>query len=426
MFMKKVKDIVVYVINPFLLVILIVILSLNFLAVQKDFPSEHLGYIQDSIIGNKERSLHVPMSIDEWSAYYNGGVGVDKVISISEESVRVSTGGDGSWYGAQTHIPSVDLSNKTISFSVRAFDWSELDRLILIFSTDQKFENYFSINLKNYFSKPASNEWISVVLEPSVLLATEGNPDLSNISSMALRVVPLPGVSTRVWFDEFKLSQKFSTKPIVTMAFDDGFASVMDMATEMDKYGYKGSAYIIPEFLNEESYMTSDDVDILANLGWDISGHGKNNLTTLVPADVDTDLAAAYNFLFERKYQGFEHYAYPNGAYNQSTKSQVLEYFKSARTIDGFSQPTEFLYPENVNAVTISSKTPLVEIIETIDQAVEDNTWLILVWHDFNKEPTSDVQYHTDDFIYILGYLQKKEVEVLPYSIVYDTIVEDE
>lgn len=360
-----------------------------------------------------------PIIHQPWQPNYAGGQGIDTVIAREDWSLRISTGIDGDWYGARTTLDHTDLSETALSFSFRVQDWNELDRLMVMFSSNADFSDYFGINLSNYFAKPVSGEWIDIVLDTSEFEVIAGQPDWANITDMAVRVVPKAGESTRVWFDEFQKVKKNNDRAVISLTFDDGFASVPVVADIMAAHNMKGTAFVIPDFLGTEGYMTQTEVDALAASGWDISGHGKDNLVTLSPVDVDAQLALMHEYLETNGYQGAEHFAYPNGGYSRSVKSQILEYFSSARTIDGFQQTEEYIYPINVNAVTVSLQTPVKEVIAEIDQAIENNTWLILVWHDLNASPDNDIEYHINDFEWIIKYIESKSVEVEPYSVAY-------
>ena len=403
-----------------LLVLLFVVIAL----VSYKYFSEHgVRELHIGDIFDQKTKVQTDSNIN-WKTYYGGGFGLDKIITQSQKAVRISTGIDGEWYGAKADLSGIDMSDKVISFWVQVYDWNDLSRLIVSFSSDSEFKNYYSLNLKNHFAKPASKEWIEVVLYPSAFQVGEGSPDWKNIESVALRVVPVEGVMTRVWFDEFSFIDKPEKETIVSMTFDDGFASNLDMAKVMKEHNYIGTAFIIPEFLGKENYLDQAGVDTLASMGWEIGGHGKDNLIELKPVEVDTSLAEVDRYLKEKNYLGKEHFAYPNGSYNQYVESLVSAYFTSARTIDGFSQPQAKVYPSHVNAITISSSTPVTTIIDWIDQAVKDKTWLILVWHDFNSNPVRDVEYLSKDFDIVLNHLSKNNIKVLPYGQAYKEVID--
>jgi len=419
--MQFTKNIISYLVTPLVLLTVIVVCTQILIVERQNMI--HSSEVSDEYQRGIGIEQAYPLIINEWQPYYGGGQGIEQIIVVEDTSLRISTGGDGGWYGARAAITSdSSLANHSISLAVYADDWDSIDRLLVMFSTNDNYTDYFGINLKNYFSTPADGEWNEVVLEQSAFEKVEGAPLWSNISDVAVRVVPKPGVSTRVWFDEFQIIPDSATAPVISFTFDDGFKSVVEAADIMNEYNYEGSVFIIPRLLDTEDYMTKSDIDFLHNRGWDISGHSNIKLTDRAPSDLDTELASIFEYLDERDYVGKEHFAYPNGAYNQSVKSQVLEYFTSARTIDGFVQPAEYAYRQNINAYTISSTTPITEIVKVVNQAVKDNSWLILVWHEFNNNPVEDYEYNLDDFRWLTGYINESKIEVQPYSVVYDRL----
>lgn len=353
----------------------------------------------------------------EWSPLYGGGFGYDNVIKAKGvPSIRIATKADSGWFGAETSLGGVDLTNKSLNFSFRLQDWEELQRLALVIASDEGYKNSALLNLSNFFANPEAGEWISVNIELSYFEPLEGEVDWEKIEKLALRVVPREGVATRVWFGDFAFLEKEAINSVVSLTFDDGFLTNVEAAEKMSRYGFLGTAFIIPEFIGTENFLTEDDLEKLREFGWEIGGHGKTDLTTLSTVEVDTDLALTFEFLEKRGFKGRQNYAYPNGGYNELAKSQVLEYFSTARTIDGFSQPTTRIEKAKVNALTVSSSTPISEVLEAVDQAKKDNTWLIIVWHDFSNNPILDIEYRMEDFEFLLSYLERGGVEVLPYE----------
>lgn len=413
------KEFVHYVVNPLLMVSLIM-LGTVWLFEERSVRLAAVDHSASRTVGFGERQI---LPLGEWQDLYGGGFGYDRVIALQDPSLRVSTGADGGWYGAVAHMPPYDMSEGSISVAFRAADWSEIDRAMLIFSADEAMQHYYGLNLTNYFANPANGEWIEVVLPLQAFSVIEGQPDWNTITTVAMRVIPVAGVATRVWFDELVFVPGTAEEGVVSLTFDDGFATTMQAQEVMHQYGYRGTAFIIPDWLGRDGHLEQNDVDILAAAGWDISGHGPMNLVDMIPADVDTHLAYVYEFLAANDYQGRHHYAYPNGGYTDSVRSQVLEYFVSGRTIDGFLQPPEQIYPATVNAVTVSSEMSVEEVIAYIYAAKKERQWLNLVWHDFTLQPERDIEYRLADFAMIMAYLAEQEIVVLPYSEAYDRFV---
>ena len=370
------------------------------------------------------RSQPELLETGRWLEYYGGGSGIDRVVARDYESVRITTGGDGGWYGARTNLEATDFTNQAISFNVRVDDWQAIERYMIIFASDNgEFQNYFGLNLKQFFAFPADDEWMTIIVEKSEFEVIEGMPDWSNITDIALRIVPKIGTATRVWFDDVAIIPKVANQAVVSMTFDDGFDAVIEAYALMSEYDMKGTLYVIPEFVDTPGYLTQTQIDSLAQAGWDISAHGKTNLLDMGFADTDTDLAKVYAYLDQYEYQGREHFAFPNGGYDASNRSQVMEYYWTGRSIDGFSQPQDYFIPSSINAKTVSSSTPPSEVIGWIKNAEADKSWLNIVWHDFvSGEPEKDVEYNLDQYQEILAALTRSEVLILPFSEAFEFV----
>ena len=378
---------------------------------------ENTGRVANKNLGSETKS---PALL--WEAYYGGGFGKDQVIETGGEAVRISTKTDGGWYGAKADFEVEDLSQSTIAFKLRMDDWSAVSQILLVLSSDDGLENYYGLNLANYFANPASNEWLAVNVETAEFETIAGTPDWANISTMAVRVVAKDGRFLRVWLDDVTFLPKAESNAIISLTFNNDFLSTFNIIPTIQTYQITNTTFIGLEFVGREGYLTDREVVELSNLGWEIGGHSDKNLTELSSAEVDSTLAEVRAYLDSHHFAGREHFAYPNGGYNESVSSQVLEYFATGRTIDGFLQPTNLLYPDHINAVTISSATPISQVIRLVDQAKENGSWLVLVWHNFTDVPKKDTDYLLDDFNFLVEYLHKNNITVKPYGEAYQIV----
>ena len=119
----------------------------------------------------EQKKVSVPELIDDsveivyfeneaWVPYYGGGNGPDTIVAVSEPSLRVTTGGDGGWYGARASIQKANLTDTTLRFMVRANDWEELQKFMILFASDEgEFQHYFGLDLRNFYANPEAGEW---------------------------------------------------------------------------------------------------------------------------------------------------------------------------------------------------------------------------------------------------------------------------
>lgn len=363
------------------------------------------------------------MNVSNWRKYYGGGLGLDSALLFDGPSVRVSTGVDGGWYGGKADIKQIDMTEKSIRFAVRFDDFNAVKTYLVIFASDEGlFDSYFSFNVKNFFADPSNNTWHEIVIDKSDFDVVQGNPDWSKITDVALRVSAESGVYTRVWFGG--LSYVENTKePLITMTFDDGFKSNLVAQDIMAKYEFNATAYVIPQYLEQPNFLTQDDVNYLHESGWEISGHGNTNLKLYSLVDVDTQLAAVHSYLHERNYRGKEHFSYPNGGYTDSIRSLVSEYFDTARTIDGLSQPQGYVIPTKVNAKTVSIVNSADDIKRWVDDAAREKSWLVLTWHDLVENPGVDTEYSIQDFEEVVAYINNTGIKVLPFGEAYAKVI---
>lgn len=419
-FPKKIKIVSKFKINTVIMLVLIFVFTLVLVS-QKDILIS-VNEIKNKHYAGIGTELPKNIRINNWRNYYGGSMGFDEAVKFDGPSIRVSTGVNGGWYGARADINSESFEDKSIRFAVRFDDFNTVKTFLILFGSDNGiFDNYYAFNIKNFFADPTNNTWHEIVIDKSDFEVIAGKPDWSNITDIALRVSGESGVYTRVWFGGLTLIDN-NHEPLISLTFDDGFKSNLLAAQIMEKYGYKGTAYVIPQYINLPNFLTQTDIDYLSSIGWDISGHGHTNLRLYSFVDVDTQLSIMKSYLDSNNYKGRQHFSYPNGGYTDSIRSLVSEYFETARTIDGLSQPQGYIIPTKINSKTVSVIHSTNDLKGWIDGAIKEKSWLVITWHDLVQNPSGDTQYNIEKFEEIIGYIKDNNVEVLPFSDAYAKI----
>jgi peptidoglycan/xylan/chitin deacetylase (PgdA/CDA1 family) len=184
---------------------------------------------------------------------------------------------------------------------------------------------------------------------------------------------------------------------VVSITFDDGFASQMAAAPILERYGFHGTFYVNSELLNGVDRLSTADVRALAAAGNEIGGHTSDHtdLITVDPAErlrqvCDDRIAIAK--IVGRSPRSF---AYPYGASNLATEHIVRRCgYSSARTVGSLynesSCPScphaETLVPHDGYRVRTSfsfvSTTPVGDAERAITAAAEHGGgWVPLVFH---------------------------------------------
>ena len=222
--------------------------------------------------------------------------------------------------------------------------------------------------------------------------------------------------------------------PLITFRFDDSGVPTFRYARPILKaYGYVG-VYFQPVYkINTEGSIKWWQLKTLYNEGWEIGAHGYDlhcDYRKLPLDEVDRQMRLAKE-AYQRKGFKVVSYASPQGYYNEDVLSVVKQYFSIHAGTRPYGLNT---YPwsrwESVcggeKAVTnpfrkaptvIHSDTPLNVVLDWIDQAKSENSWLILHIHTLVKgEPTAWAQVNIDYFKTIVEYVYNSNIPVVTYS----------
>jgi peptidoglycan/xylan/chitin deacetylase (PgdA/CDA1 family) len=353
-----------------------------------------------------------------WSDWYtNGTVAHDSSDKIGgTASIKIIAANDESICGMEKNITDVDLSSTGLRVWVKCDDWASVSQADILVSTSGAFDAFYACNVKSKLANQVDDEWQELFLSHSDFIVGAGAPDWADANDIILRVIAVAGQTPSVWFDELSAYAVGSTG-YVTICFDDGWDDTYDNGKlKMDAYGYRGTAFIISELLGTTGYMTQAQIDELDRLGWDISGHGINNLVTSDSDDRKADLLAQKKYLSTHGYRGKELYAYPNGAYNQQVIRDLQKHFSVARTIDANHIATTGFNAMLLPSHTVVNTDTTGALEDMIDNAIANKDWLILVFHKIVTTPSAETEYATADFGTVIDYLDTNNVAVLPMS----------
>ncbi len=238
-------------------------------------------------------------------------------------------------------------------------------------------------------------------------------------------------------------TQSATEKPRVSFTFDDGFTSpVSKAAPVLAEFGFSGTSYVVTDCVgmvtapntchanNDATYMNWDDLTSLQfNYGWEIGSHTKSHpyLATSDPGDqpfeisdeqVVTELAQAKGVLNDHGFAA-ESFASPYGDYDQGTLEKIAQMYTSQR---GFADVGYNVWPYSdyfLQVQQVQAGVSLEAVKGYIDQAIANDEWVILVFHDIKDRPSNDpydYEYSTQGLRDIAAYVKSKNVEVANVS----------
>jgi peptidoglycan/xylan/chitin deacetylase (PgdA/CDA1 family) len=210
------------------------------------------------------------------------------------------------------------------------------------------------------------------------------------------------------------------TRGIVSIDFDDGWANQYTNALPLlNKYGQHGTFYIISgELTDQPDYMSKTQINGLLAAGNEVGSHTITHpdLTTLTTAQAQNEMQQSQTTLQTTFGIPVTDFAYPYGAYNANTIAIGNQLYKSQRTVDSGYNTKDNLNLSKLLVQNVFNTTTPAQVQAWVDQANQQHTWLVLVYHEVATVPSdpTDVQYDTQisDLDAELSYIKSSGIAV--------------
>ncbi|MCP3983749.1 MAG: polysaccharide deacetylase family protein [bacterium] len=329
---------------------------------------------------------------------------------------------------SQPLSPAVDVTNHSLHFWIRMDDPSHLGGLELRLASG-KFERGMAAFLVPLYDDPPFNMIQGGVWTPlSFSLGTArivGDVDLQRISRVGLYVADNgKGPVQLEWTGLTAVEQ--TSEGYVSFTFDDGTLSHFEVAAPaMQKHGFRGTAYVMPDEVDGKGFMTSDQLDQLrGDYGWDVAAHHAIPFTQMKTGELEPAILSVQHYLRQRGFDaGLGHLAYPLGRQDPMVvRPLVRKHFTTARLASAGPETIPPADPHLLRAVNVLNTTTPEEIGKVALRAKEHGEWAILMFHLLNDDPKLEIAYAIDQFEKALLEVEKTGVKVLPVSEVWDRI----
>lgn len=305
---------------------------------------------------------------------------------------------------------ATNLLKKSFTVKVRASVWANISTAEILFATDSSFANFYLWQWK-WASNPKLNappdaEWIERVFNPWDCMVGSGTPNWWGITHIIIRW-QASSWTPDLYVDDFKFFN-CTQKPMVCVTFDDGLLSQYTLGkAKLDQYDIRATFYVIHNELTPWTNMETSHHNILSKQWHDIWWHWGTNLTTLTHDQRITDLRAMKKYLLP--YRGNNHYALPNGGYNDATLLDVQLYFNSIANIDWLSNTKEYSPNYLINRFSPDSWTSTATIQAWIDNAIANNNSCMITFHWIVASGATGAQVTQATYDTIMDYIGTKK-----------------
>jgi peptidoglycan/xylan/chitin deacetylase (PgdA/CDA1 family) len=214
------------------------------------------------------------------------------------------------------------------------------------------------------------------------------------------------------------------TTPKISFTFDDGFESFITRAAPtLAAHGLTGTAYVTTNFVGTTNFLTWDQVVSLQNdHGWEVGNHTLDHaeLPTVSATEQERQMRDGKAALVAHGID-VDSFAAPYGAYDDTTLALSAQYHTSLR---GFWDEGYNTYPSTSHLLMNqqvqigdgdeNKSVSVAQAKQYIDQAIANNKWLILTFHDITATqitPSNEDEAYTypqADLDAIAAYAQAK------------------
>lgn len=187
----------------------------------------------------------------------------------------------------------------------------------------------------------------------------------------------------------------YKDQALVTLSYDDGYMNWYSKALPLHvKYNMPGTFNINTYHFEEKNdqFMYYGEVWVAADKGIEIGAHTHKHQRLEITEEVtkeqiieDLKTNIAYLNSIDIKVKTL---AAPNSVYSDEMRDIVREHFAGVRVFGSELNTRDNYDPYWLKSYAVTNTTPLEEIKGWIDDAVENNAWLIIMLHNVVDETT--------------------------------------
>ena len=183
-----------------------------------------------------------------------------------------------------------------------------------------------------------------------------------------------------------------STKGLVSLTFDDGWANqVSNAAPIMKGANMPGTFYLISSAVGSGAYMSAAQAKSLQATGSEIGSHtvSHKNLDSLDAATLTREFADSKASL-ETQFGPITSLAYPYGVGNAAVQAAAAKYYSNARSTDSGNNVRGRYNKYSLHIGYVLNTTSPATVQGWINDAKANDSWLILCYHRIADDGSSD------------------------------------
>ena len=186
------------------------------------------------------------------------------------------------------------------------------------------------------------------------------------------------------------------TVGLVTFTMDDGHkGQYLNAFPILSSRDIPATVYIIADRIESPYYVNVSELHEMVAAGWEVGGHGEYPLTEMSDDELEAEVRNSKQVLESHGFTPTS-FAYPWGRYDNRVVSVVKQYYETAVGVSSTGLPytANELGSENDKPWTQFGRYHIYgdtdEVLQYIDQAVAEKSWMIFFFHDCYEDGTVD------------------------------------
>lgn len=336
--------------------------------------------------------------------------------------VRCNTEGHGEpvFVAAERFPTPHDLRGDFVKIWVRARQLPRLAGLELRLSSDDFATSYFAFEVPLFadphFGLLQEGTWIPLTFSFGGARVV-GTPDRAAIDSAGFFFRDAATGPVELSWSELAAQDQASDGRL-SLTFDDGLAAHHRVAArEMARFGFRGTAYVMPDQIGRAGFMTLAQLHELRDrYGWEVAAHYDLPLTELRREELEPTLLGVQGFLRRHGFaEGADHLAFPLGRQDPgAVLPAVRRRFRTARLASAGPETIPPADPHRLRVLNVLDTTSPEAIGAAAGRARAHGEWLILMFHHLVPTPESELEYGIQTFVRALERIRASGIRVRP------------
>ncbi len=211
-------------------------------------------------------------------------------------------------------------------------------------------------------------------------------------------------------------------KAYITLTFDDGYEEHITVAFPiLKKHNVTATEYVIAGliggYFENTKLMTTDDIKILEDAGWEIGSHSMTHpfLTTLNDSQLTWELEESKNILQSNKFK-VNSFSVPYGDYNDRVKRKCWEHYQSVRpSLNGYNSLNN-LDKYELKSKWVLNSTTLEDMKSWVDYARDNDLGLIIMLHHVSNNLSNEYTITPENLDKLIQYIKNQNIEIKTVS----------